>query len=182
MSGSLPPGLTLPTTFTGPGDTISGTPTDPGTQPNFNFTLQGTGDQGQPLFQAYSIMVDPDQPLTIVPPASGSTLSPGTAGQPYAQNFFLSGGAAPSGRMDDADFADSPDAAGSADGFGAAAVGGALHDTEPYRQEVVSRVTGSGALALDPAIAPELISIGIDFAVPIGLADGTSIAFAGLRS
>ena len=40
-------------------------------------------------------MVDPDQPLTIVLPGSGSTLSPGTVGQPYAQNFFLSGGAAP---------------------------------------------------------------------------------------
>jgi len=78
VSGSLPPGLSLPATFTGPGDTISGTPTDPGIQPNFNFTLQGTGDQGQPLYQAYSIMVDPDQPLTIVLPGSGSTLSPGT--------------------------------------------------------------------------------------------------------
>jgi hypothetical protein len=95
VSGSLPPGLSLPATFTGAGDTITGTPTDPGIQPNVNFTLQGTGDQGQPLFQAYSIMVDPDQPLTIVPPGSGSTLFPGTVGQPYAQNFFLSGGAAP---------------------------------------------------------------------------------------
>ena len=95
VSGSLPPGLSLPATFTGSGDTISGTPTDPGIQPNFNFTLQGTDDQGQPLFQAYSIMVNPDQPLTIVPPASGSTPSPGTVVQPYAQNFFLSGGAAP---------------------------------------------------------------------------------------
>ena len=95
VSGSLPPGLSLPATFTGSGDTISGTPTDPGIQPNLNFTLQGTGDQGQPLFQAYSIMVDPDQQLTIVPPGSGSTLFPGTVGQPYAQNFFLSGGAAP---------------------------------------------------------------------------------------
>jgi len=95
VSGSLPPGLSLPATFSGPGDTISGTPTDPGIQPGRNFTLQGTGDQSQPLFQPYSIMVDPDQPLTIVPPASGSSLFPGTVGQPYAQNFFLSGGAAP---------------------------------------------------------------------------------------
>ena len=29
VSGSLPPGLSLPATFTGSGDTISGTPTDP---------------------------------------------------------------------------------------------------------------------------------------------------------
>jgi hypothetical protein len=41
-------------------------------------------------------MVDPDQPLTVVLPAGGSTLHPGTVGQAYfPQNFFLSGGAAP---------------------------------------------------------------------------------------
>ena len=57
--------------------------------------MQGTGDQGQPLFQAYSITVDPSQPLTVVLPSSGSTLVPGTVGQSYGQNFFLSGGAAP---------------------------------------------------------------------------------------
>jgi hypothetical protein len=57
--------------------------------------VQGTGDQGQPLYQAYSIAVDPNQPLTIVPPASGSTLFPGTIGQPFAISFALSGGAGP---------------------------------------------------------------------------------------
>ena len=39
--------------------------------------------------------MDPDQPLTIVLPASGSTLSPGMVGGAFAQDFFLSGGAAP---------------------------------------------------------------------------------------
>jgi hypothetical protein len=39
--------------------------------------------------------VDPNQPLAVVLPGSGSTLVPGTVGQAYAQNFFLSGGAGP---------------------------------------------------------------------------------------
>jgi large repetitive protein len=95
VSGSLPPGLTLPATFTGAGDTISGTPSQPGTEATYDFTVQGTGDQGQPLYQAYSITVDPDQPLAITLPAAGTDLSPGMAGGAYAQDFFLSGGAAP---------------------------------------------------------------------------------------
>jgi hypothetical protein len=48
VSGSLPPGLSLPATFTGSGDTVGGTPADPGVEPGRNFTVQGTGDQGQP--------------------------------------------------------------------------------------------------------------------------------------
>jgi hypothetical protein len=39
--------------------------------------------------------VNPDQPLTVVLPAGGSALGPGTVGGAYAQNFFLSGGAGP---------------------------------------------------------------------------------------
>jgi large repetitive protein len=93
VSGSLPPGLTLPATFTGSGDIVGGTPTDPGVQPGRNFTLQGTGDQGQPLYQAYTILVDQNLPLAIN--ASGGTDLGGTVGQAFAQNFFLSGGAAP---------------------------------------------------------------------------------------
>ena len=93
-SGSLPPGLSLPATFTGSGDTIGGTPTDPGVEPGRTFTLQGTGDQGQPLYQAYSINVDQNAPLAINA-SGGSDLGPGTVGQPFAQNFFLSGGAGP---------------------------------------------------------------------------------------
>jgi hypothetical protein len=92
VSGSLPAGLSLPATFTGSGDTISGTP---GVEPGSTFTVQGTGDQGQPLYQAYSILVDQNEPLAINPPSGGSTLTPGTVGQPFAQNFFLSGGAGP---------------------------------------------------------------------------------------
>jgi hypothetical protein len=39
--------------------------------------------------------VDPDQPLAVVLPSVGSALSPAMVGGAYAQNFFLSGGAAP---------------------------------------------------------------------------------------
>jgi hypothetical protein len=93
IAGSLPPGLTLPATFTGSGDTISGTPApaDNGS----TFTVQGTGDQGQPLYQAYSITVDPNEPLTINA-SGGTTLEPGTVGQAYfPQDFFISGGGNP---------------------------------------------------------------------------------------
>jgi hypothetical protein len=93
VSGSLPAGLTLPATFTGSGDTVSGTPAPPGVEPGSTFTVQGTGDQGQPLYQAYSIQVDPNVPLSIN--ASGGSAFTGTVGQAFAQNFFLSGGAGP---------------------------------------------------------------------------------------
>jgi large repetitive protein len=94
VSGSLPPGLSLPVTFAGSGDIIGGTPSDPGVEPGRNFTVQGTGDQGQPLYQAYTINVDQNEPPAIN--ASGGTdLGPGTVGQPFAQDFFLSGGAGP---------------------------------------------------------------------------------------
>jgi large repetitive protein len=96
VAGSLPPGLSLPATFGASGDVVGGTVTQPlGSYNTYNFTVQGTGDQGQPLYQAYQISVDPDQLLTVVLPSSGSTLGPGMVGGAYAQNFFLGGGAAP---------------------------------------------------------------------------------------
>jgi hypothetical protein len=94
-AGALPPGLTIPATFGPSGATIGGTATQQGIEPTYSFTLQGTGDQGQPLYQAYQITVDQNLPLTIVLPTSGSTLTPGTVGQAFGQNFFLSGGAGP---------------------------------------------------------------------------------------
>ena len=94
VAGTLPAGLSLPASFTGSGTSVSGTPAAPGTEPTSSFTVQGTDTQGQPLYQRYQITVDPDQALTVVLPASGSTLFPGTVGQALALNFFLSGGAA----------------------------------------------------------------------------------------
>jgi hypothetical protein len=93
--GSLPPGLSLSATFGPSGAIVGGTPGQPGIEGGSSFTVQGTGDQGQPLYQAYSIAVDQSLPLTIVLPASGSTFYPGTVGQALALDFFVSGGAAP---------------------------------------------------------------------------------------
>jgi large repetitive protein len=95
VSGVLPSGLTLPATFGTSGDIVSGTATQQGIEPSYAFTVQGTDSQGQPLYQTYQITVDPNQPLTIVLPSGGSTLGSGAEGQPYTQNFFLSGGAGP---------------------------------------------------------------------------------------
>jgi hypothetical protein len=94
VSGSLPPGLSLPATFTGSGSIVGGTPTDPGVQPGRTFTVQGTGSLGQPLYQAYTINVDQNEPLAVNA-SGGSDLGTGTVGQSFAQNFFLSGGAGP---------------------------------------------------------------------------------------
>jgi large repetitive protein len=93
--GALPPGLSLPAAFGASGAIIGGTPSQQGTEPTYAFTVQGTGDQGQPLYQAYQITVDQNLPLAIVLPSGGSALEPGTIGQAFAQNFFLSGGAGP---------------------------------------------------------------------------------------
>src|ERR1700683_4970051 len=65
VSGSLPAGLTLPATFTGSGDTVSGTPAPPGGNPAPPFPGRAPGTQAQPLSQAYSIEVDPNEPLAI---------------------------------------------------------------------------------------------------------------------
>ncbi len=90
VAGSLPPGLSLPATFGPSGDIVGGTATQQGTS---TFTVRGAGDQGQPLYQAYSIAVDQNVPLAIN--ASGGTDLGGTVGQAFAQDFFLSGGAGP---------------------------------------------------------------------------------------
>jgi large repetitive protein len=93
VSGALPGGLSLPATFTGSGDTVGGTSTAVGVSAGAGFTVQGTGDQGQPLYQAYSIAVDQNVPLAInttVGPTLGCTV-----GQACSKLFYLIGGAAP---------------------------------------------------------------------------------------
>ena len=91
VSGALPSGLTLPATFTGSGDIIGGTPGQ--LTGGSTFTVQGTGDHGQPLYQAYSIAVNQNLPLAIN--ASSGTDLVGMVGGAFAQDFFLSGGAGP---------------------------------------------------------------------------------------
>jgi hypothetical protein len=97
VAGALPAGLTLPATFGAAGDTVGGTVTQPlGEVNTYTFTVQGTGDQGQPLYQPYQITVDPNQPLTIdLPSYDGATLPPAMVGGAYALGFGFSGGAAP---------------------------------------------------------------------------------------
>jgi large repetitive protein len=101
IAGALPPGLSLPATFGASGDTISGTPAQADNGNTYTFTEQGTGDQGQPLYQAHQITVDPNQPLTVELPAGGPggtsspVLFPAPVGKAYAQDFTQSGGAAP---------------------------------------------------------------------------------------
>ena len=95
VSGSIPPGMSMYATYGAGATIIFGTPTQQGT---FAFTVDNVpfNNPGAPPSQGtYSITVGPPLPLAVVLPASGSTLSPGTVGVAYAQNFFLSGGVAP---------------------------------------------------------------------------------------
>lgn len=87
-SGSIPPGMTLPSTFGAGATILGGTPTQEGT---FTFTLDNSG-QSQ---LTYSVTVGPPIPLTVSLPGSGSNLPGGTAGTPYAMDFFINGGVAP---------------------------------------------------------------------------------------
>ena len=77
VAGALPAGLSLPATFGPSGDDHRRYPGPAAARRSYTFTVQGTGDQGQPLYQAYQITVDQNQPLAIVLPAGGSTLSSG---------------------------------------------------------------------------------------------------------
>ena len=90
-----PAGLSLPATFGPSGDVVGGTHPAQHRQRGYNFTVQGTGDQGQPLYQTYRSTWTRTSRWPSALPGGGSTLSPGMVGGAYAQNFFLSGGAHP---------------------------------------------------------------------------------------
>jgi hypothetical protein len=95
VSGAIPPGMQMYATYGAGATIIFDTPTQQGA---FAFTVDNVpfNQPGAPPSQGtYSITVNPPLPLKVVLPASGSTLSPGTVGKAYAQNFFLSGGVAP---------------------------------------------------------------------------------------
>jgi hypothetical protein len=84
-AGSLPPGLTIGPSLTGPSVTISGTPTSQGT---FNFTVGVTDSLGQSDTRALSITINLPPPLDITTTA----LPGGSIGQPYSQTVAATGG------------------------------------------------------------------------------------------
>ena len=72
VSGTVPPGMTMPASYGAAGTIVAGTPTASG---RFPFTVRGSDDQGQPLRQAYSIRVGGPLPLrdTTIPPCLRET-------------------------------------------------------------------------------------------------------------
>ena len=82
--GSLPPGLTIGPSLTGPSVTISGTPTSQGT---FNFTVRVTDTLGQFATRALSITIN----LPARPNITITTLPAGTIGQNYNQAVLATG-------------------------------------------------------------------------------------------
>jgi hypothetical protein len=93
VAGSISPGMQMLSSYAAGSTIIGGTPTQQGT---FTFTVDNAFYPNPPSQGTYSITVNPPLPLTIVLPASGSTLFAGTIGVPYTQAFFLSGGEEPS--------------------------------------------------------------------------------------
>jgi Putative Ig domain len=92
VSGSIPPGMQMPSVYGVGATIIGGTPTQQGT---FTFTVDNVpfNDPSAPPSQGtYSVTVNSPLRLTIT---NTSPLPSGTVGASYAQNFFLSGGVAP---------------------------------------------------------------------------------------
>ena len=81
VSGSIPPGLSMPARYGASGTIVAGTPTHEG---SFSFTVKGTDQEGQRLRQAYRISVGHPLPLTDT---TINPLPPGTVGAVYAANF-----------------------------------------------------------------------------------------------
>jgi hypothetical protein len=85
--GTLPPGLTPPTSpTTTPTTSIAGTPTQAGV---FNFTIEVLENSGSIDTQSFSITIDPS--ISI----STTTLPTGVVGSSYSQNIDAAGGTAP---------------------------------------------------------------------------------------
>ena len=89
VSGSLPAGLSMDKNFGVYSTQLAGTPTQVQTT---NFTLQVTDGVGDTARQAFTLTIDPPQPLVIT---SGSCCPDGTVGTAYHTNFFASGGVQP---------------------------------------------------------------------------------------
>lgn len=87
VTGTLPAGITLS------GDTLSGTPTIPGSYPiTVTATDTGATGTGAPFTIAHNYTVDVAAPTVVVNPAS---LPNATAGTAYSQTMTAAGGAAP---------------------------------------------------------------------------------------
>jgi Putative Ig domain len=89
VSGKLPAGLKMAKFFGVESTEITGRPT---TVETSTFTVQVTDGAGDTAQQAFSITINPPQPLVIT---SGSCCPDGTVGVAYHTNFFASGGVQP---------------------------------------------------------------------------------------
>ncbi len=89
LSGALPPGVTFA------GNTVSGTPTAPGSY-SFTITATDTGSTGtgSPFTVAQNYIINVAAPTIVVNPA---TLPNPTAGNAYSQTLTASGGVGPYG-------------------------------------------------------------------------------------
>lgn len=90
VSGKLPSGLSMASSFGVNSTVVSGTPTTLGTS---SFTVQVQDQTGHTATQALGITVDSPLPLVINTP--GPTLTPGTVGVSYSAFLFAQGGIQP---------------------------------------------------------------------------------------
>jgi uncharacterized protein YhjY with autotransporter beta-barrel domain len=89
LTGALPAGMSFS------GDTLSGTPTAPGSYPvTVTATDTGSTGVGAPFTIAQNYTIDVPAPVIVVDPAS---LPAPTAGEAYSQSITASGGVAPYG-------------------------------------------------------------------------------------
>ena len=86
-SGTLPAGLTMPSSFATMSTVITGKPTTVQTK---TFTVQVTDGAGTKVQKVFSLTIDPPLPLTIT--NSSSTLPAGTLGTAYSASMFTSPG------------------------------------------------------------------------------------------
>jgi hypothetical protein len=87
ISGTLPAGLTMPSSFATMSTVITGKPTTVQTK---TFTVQVTDGAGTKVQKVFSLTIDP--PLTLTITNQSSTLTSGTVGTAYQANLFTSPG------------------------------------------------------------------------------------------
>lgn len=89
VSGALPAGLTMTTSYGIQSTLVFGTPT---TVQTSAFTVQVQDSAGETATRPFSITIDRPLPLVITSP---STLTSGTVGTAYSANLFTNGGCLP---------------------------------------------------------------------------------------